>query len=151
LIRDLGLAPKRTIRVVLYPNEEFGASAGRDYAQARRRGSERHLAAIESDRGGFLPVGFGLGSAASFEKLKKWERLLRPAGIQWVGPGGGGADIGPLGESGTALLAFIPDAQRYFDHHHSGSDVLAAVNPREIELGAVVTAIMALVIAQEGI
>ena len=151
LIRALGIVPKRTIRVVLYPNEEFGASAGRDYAQAPRRSSERHLAAIESDRGGFLPIGFGLGSAASFEKLRKWEGLLRPAGIQWVGPGGGGADIGPLGESGTALLAFIPDAQRYFDHHHSGGDVLAAVNPREIELGAVVMAIMALVIAQEGI
>jgi carboxypeptidase Q len=151
LIRALGLVPKRTIRVVLYPNEEFGASAGRDYARAPRRSAERHVAAIESDRGGFLPIGFGLGSAASFEKLKKWEVLLRPAGIQWIGPGGGGADIGPLGESGTALLAFIPDAQRYFDHHHSGSDVLAAVHPRELELGAVVMAVMALVIAQEGI
>jgi carboxypeptidase Q len=151
LILESGLVPKRTIRVVLYPNEEFGASAGRDYARAPRRSAERHLAAIESDRGGFLPVGFGLGSPASFEKLKKWEGLLRPAGIQWIGPGGGGADIGPLGESGTALLAFIPDAQRYFDHHHSANDVLAAVHPRELELGAVVMAVMALVIAQEGI
>ncbi len=151
LIRALGIAPKRTIRVVLYPNEEFGASAGRDYADSPRRSGERHLAAIESDRGGFLPIGFGLGSAASFEKLKKWIDLLRPAGIQWVGPGGGGADIGPLGESGTALLAFIPDAQRYFDHHHSANDVLAAVHPRELELGAVVMAVMAFVIAQQGI
>jgi carboxypeptidase Q len=151
LIRTLGISPKRTIRVVLYPNEEFGASAGRDYARAPRRSSERHLAAIESDRGGFLPIGFGMGSASSFEKLKKWEGLLRPAGIQWVGPGGGGADIGPLGESGTALLAFIPDAQRYFDHHHSANDALASVHPRELELGAVVMAVMAFVIAQEGI
>ncbi len=151
LIWALGIIPKRTIRVVLYPNEEFGASAGLDYARSPRRAGERHLAAIESDRGGFLPIGFGLGSAASFEKLKKWEGLLRPAGIQWVGPGGGGADVGPLGESGTALLAFIPDAQRYFDHHHSANDSLAAVNPRELELGAVVMAVMALVIAQEGI
>ncbi len=151
LIRALGIIPKRTIRVVLYPNEEFGASAGIDYARSPRRAGERHVAAIESDRGGFLPIGFGMGSAASYEKLKKWEGLLRPAGIQWVGPGGGGADIGPLGESGTALLAFIPDAQRYFDHHHSANDSLAGVNPRELELGAVVMAVMALVIAQEGL
>ncbi len=151
LIRALGIAPKRTIRVVLYPNEEFGASAGGDYARSPRRSGEHHLAAIESDRGGFLPIGFGLGSTASFEKLKKWIDLLRPAGIQWVGPGGGGADIGPLGGSGTALLAFIPDAQRYFDHHHSANDVLASVHPRELELGAVVMAVMAFAIAQQGI
>jgi carboxypeptidase Q len=151
LIRTLGLRPKRTIRVVLYPNEEFGASAGRTYARAPGRARERHLAAIESDRGGFLPVGVGLGSPESAARLKKWEYLLRPAGIQWTGPGGGGADIGPLGESGTALLAFIPDAQRYFDHHHAAADVLAAVHPRELELGAVVMAVLALVVAQEGI
>jgi len=151
LIRALGLKPKRTIRIVLYPNEEFGASAGRDYARAPRRSSERHVAAIESDRGGFLPLGFGLGSAGTFERLKKWDPLLRPAGIRWVGPGGGGADTGPLGGQGTALLAFIPDAQRYFDHHHSANDVLSAVHPRELELGAVVMAVMAVVIAEEGI
>ncbi|MCX6561731.1 MAG: M20/M25/M40 family metallo-hydrolase [Candidatus Aminicenantes bacterium] len=151
LLKALGLHPKRSLRIVLYPNEEYGASAGRVYAASPRRQGERILAAMESDRGGLLPIGFGLGTGPAFEKLKGWEPLLRPSGIQWVGPGGGGSDVGPLAERGTVVMGFIPDSQRYFDYHHSANDVLAAVHPREIELGAVVEAIMAYVLAQEGI
>lgn len=151
LILASGVKPKRTIRIALYPNEEFGASAGLAYARSPRRRGEKHIAAMESDRGGFLPIGFGLGTGQAFERLKSWEGLLKPSGIQWVRPGGGGADIGPLAEQGTVLMGFIPDNQRYFDYHHSAADVLAAVHPRELELGAIVTAIMALVVSEEGI
>jgi carboxypeptidase Q len=108
---------------------------------------------LESDRGAFLPVGFGLGGTPEqFARIRPWaELLLAPSGILWVRPGGGGADIGPLAASGTVLMAFIPDSQKYFDVHHSGLDVLASVHPRELELGAIVMAIMAYVAAQEGI
>jgi len=152
LIADLGLRPKRTIRAVLFMNEEFGSSGGRDYARAARRKSEKHLAAMESDRGGFLPVGFGVGgTSAILDRLKKWEDLLRPSGILWFGPGGGGADVSPLAAQGAVTMSFIPDSQKYFDYHHSALDIVEAVHPRELELGAIVLAVMAYVLAQEGI
>ncbi len=151
ILKALGLRPKRSLRVVLYPDEEYGASAGRVYAASPRRRDERIIAAMESDRGGFVPIGFGLGSEASFDRLKVWEPLLRACGIQWIRTGGGGSDVGPLAEQGTVVMGFIPDSQRYFDYHHSANDVLSAVHPRELELGAVVQAVMAYVVAQEGI
>jgi carboxypeptidase Q len=151
ILKALALQPKRSLRVVLYPDEEYGASAGRVYASSPGRRDERILAAMESDRGGFVPIGFGLGSEASFERLKLWEPLLRACGIQWVRTGGGGSDVGPLAEKGAVVMGFIPDSQRYFDYHHSANDVLSAVHPRELELGAVVQAVMAYVVAQEGI
>ncbi len=151
ILKVLDLKPRRSLRVVLYPDEEYGASAGRAYAASTARKGETILAAMESDRGGFLPIGFGLGSAESFAKLKVWEPLLRACGIEWVRPGGGGSDIGPLAERGTVTMSYIPDSQRYFDVHHSALDVLASVHPREIELGAIVQAVMAYVLAQEGI
>ncbi len=152
LIKSFGPTLKRTVRVVLFMNEEFGATGGRDYAADDRRIKERHLAAIESDRGGFLPIGFGIsGSPDQFARLKILEDLLRPSGIQWVRAGGGGADIGPLGARGAILMSFIPNAQTYFDVHHSGLDTLSSVHPRELELGAIVMAIAAYVAAQEGI
>ncbi|MDD8025879.1 MAG: M20/M25/M40 family metallo-hydrolase [Acidobacteriota bacterium] len=151
ILKALGLRPKRSLRVVLFPDEEYGAGAGKIYAASPRRRGEKILAAMESDRGGFLPLGFGLGSDAAFDRLKVWEPVLRACGIQWVRPGGGGSDVGPLAEQGVVTMGFIPDNQRYFDHHHSALDVLAAVHPRELELGAIVEAVMAYVLAQEGI
>ena len=152
LILESGLKPKRTVRGVLYMNEEFGASGGRDYARDERRASERHLAAMESDRGGFLPIGVGVGGGPrALARVRRWDYLLAPAGVHWIRPGGGGADIGPIVERGAVAMGFVPDAQRYFDIHHSALDVVTNVHPRELELGAVILAIMALVVAQEGI
>lgn len=151
LLKALDLKPRRSLRIVLYPDEEYGASAGRAYAASPDRAKETILAAMESDRGGFLPVGFGLGTASSFEKLRIWEPLLRACGVHWVRPGGGGSDVGPLAERGTVTLGLIPDSQRYFDVHHSALDTLDSVHPRELELGAILQAVMAYVLAQEGI
>lgn len=151
LIKELNLKPKRTIRAVMFMNEEFGGSGGRDYARSENRQEETHLAAIESDRGGFLPLGFGVGNTQTFEKLKKWESLFQSIGLFWLRPGGGGVDIAPLGEQGTLLIGLVPDSQRYFDVHHSGKDVIEAVNPRELELGAIAMALFAYVLAEEGI
>lgn len=152
LIRDSGWTPKRTIRAVLFMNEEFGASGGRDYAASPRRSTERHIAAMESDRGAGAPLGFNIGGdAATFEKLRVFESLLGPSGVLWVRPGGGGADIGPLAAGGTVLMSFMPDVQKYFDYHHSALDMPASVHPRELELGAIVMAVMAAALAEKGL
>lgn len=151
LIKELGLKPKRTIRAVMFMDEEFGGTGGRDYAKAENRKGEKHLAAIESDRGGFLPLGFGVGrDAQTVKRLQKWEYLFKAIGMYWIRPGGGGVDIAPLAKQGTLLIGLQPDSQRYFDVHHSGRDVLDAVNPRELELGAIAMAVFAYVLAQEG-
>ena len=152
LLRELGLRPKRTIRVVLYMDEENGGTGGRDYARSDARKAERHIAAIESDRGGFLPLGFGVSATGeTLARIRGWEPLMQRVGLQWIRPGGGGVDIGPLAESGTILIALVPDSQRYFDVHHSGIDTIDKVNPRELQLGANAMALMAWLLSEEGI
>jgi carboxypeptidase Q len=152
LLKLTGVQPRRTVRGVLFMDEEFGGTGGRDYARSERRQGEIHLAAIESDRGGFLPVGFGVGGGENLlRKVGQWLPLLEPLGIHWIRPGGGGVDIGPLARSGTVMMGIVPDSQRYFDVHHCRRDVLAAVHPRELELGAIATAILADLLAEEGI
>lgn len=152
LIRELGLKPKRTIRVVLFMDEENGGTGGRDYAKAPQRAGERHIAAIESDRGGFLPLGMGVGAKGeTYDRIKAWEPLLQRVGLQWIRPGGGGVDIAPLGASGTILMGPVPDSQRYFEVHHSGIDTIDTVNARELELGAISMAMMAYLVSEEGL
>jgi hypothetical protein len=152
LIRGLGLRPKRTIRAVLFMDEENGGTGGRDYARSENRTAERHIAAIESDRGGFLPIGMGVGAKGeALARLQAWEPLFQRIGLQWIRPGGGGVDISPLGASGTILMGPVPDSQRYFDVHHSGTDTLDKVNPRELQLGANIMALMAYLLAEEGL
>lgn len=152
LIKELGLRPARTIRVVLFMDEENGGTGGRDYARSENRKTERHIAAIESDRGGFLPLGMGIGAKGpAFDRIKAWEPLFQAIGLQWLRPGGGGVDIAPLAASGTIMMDLVPDSQRYFDVHHSGTDVLQSVNPRELELGASAMALLAYLLAQEGV
>jgi carboxypeptidase Q len=151
LIKELGLKTKRTIRAVMFMNEEFGGSGGRDYATSEKRLGETHLAAIESDRGGFLPLGFGVGNTQTDKKFEKWESLFQSIGLFWLRPGGGGVDIAPLGQQGTLLIGLVPDSQRYFDVHHSGKDVIETVNPRELELGAIAIAVFAYILSEEGV
>lgn len=152
LLKELGVKPKRTIRAVMFMNEEFGGSGGRDYASSKDRKKEIHLAAIESDRGGFLPFGFGVGGGQqALKSLQRWEYLFKPLGMFWIREGGGGVDISPLAKKGAVLIGLVPESHKYFDFHHSAKDVLSAVHPRELELGAIAMAIFAYVIAQEGI
>ncbi len=152
LMRALGLRPRRTVRVVLFMDEEFGGTGGRFYARAPERAGEHHLAAMEADRGGFLPLGVAGGSdPRAARRLGRWIGLVQPLGVGFLGPGGGGVDVGPIVRQGAAPLSVIPDAQAYFDVHHSALDVLASVEPRELEFQAVILAAYAYVLAQEGI
>lgn len=152
LLKTLGLKPKRTIRAVMYMNEEFGGSGGIDYAASPERSAEKHLAALESDRGGFLPLRLGIGlPAKEYERFLRWEPLFQAGGLQGLSRGGGGVDIGPLGAGGTVLCGLVPDSQRYFDVHHSARDVLESVHPRELELGTITMALFAYLVAEEGL
>jgi carboxypeptidase Q len=152
LIRESGLRPKRTIRAVFFMDEEFGGTGGRFYADAPGRKGEHHLAAIESDRGGFLPLGVAAGGAdgALLGKIRGWMPLLEPLGLTTLSRGGGGVDIAPLVGRGTVPVSILLNAQTYFDVHHSALDVLSSVNPRELELLAVSVATLAYLLAQEG-
>jgi hypothetical protein len=137
--KAIGYQPKRTIRFVLFANEENGLRGGTKYAEEAAAKGEKHVFALESDAGGFTPRGFGFtASDAQFDKISAWQKLLLPYGGGELTKGGGGADIGPLNRTqGTALAGLQPDSQRYFDYHHARNDVLEAVNKRELELGAV--------------
>ncbi len=151
LIKECGLRSKRTIRVVLFMDEEFGGTGGRFYAAADGRKGERHIAAMESDGGAGLPVAVAGGSPEAFAKVRNWQPLFEALGIHWMRKGGGGVDVGPLAAGGTVLLGIATDSQRYFDFHHSALDVLTAVHPRELELLAVDMAAYAYLVAQEGL
>lgn len=150
ILKRLHMAPKRTIRVVLFMNEENGLRGGTSYAEVKK--AERHVAAIESDAGGFAPRSFGMtGSESQLSKIQSWLPDLKTVGIERVDKGGGGADIGPLGPSGTVLIGLVPEGQRYFDVHHSRNDVFEAVHPRELQLGAIAMAMLAWRLSEEGI
>jgi carboxypeptidase Q len=137
--KALGYQPKRTIRFVLFANEENGLRGGNKYAEEAKTKNEKHLFALESDAGGFTPRGFGFtASADQFAKIKSWEPLLAPYGACELSIGGGGADIGPLNRAlGTVVAGLQPDSQRYFDYHHAANDTFETVNKRELDLGAV--------------
>jgi carboxypeptidase Q len=151
LLKELGIRPKRTIRAVLFMNEENGTRGGEAYAAASRPG-ELTVAAIESDAGGFMPRGFGVGgSVATFDAVGKWAPLLAPIEVNHLVRGGHGVDIGPLIAKGVPGLGLNVDNQRYFDYHHSDNDTIDKVNERELELGAIAMAIMSYMIAEEGL
>lgn len=139
LLKASGYKPKRTIRCVLFMNEENGLRGGRQYAAEAERKGEYHLCAIETDAGGFTPRGFGFEAEESvfqtfFEKVKALQPHFEPYGLVLT-KGGSGADISPLRGMKGLLCGYSPDSQRYFDFHHTAADVFEAVHERELELG----------------
>ena len=151
LLKQLGLRPKRTIRVVAFMNEENGGRGGQAYAEKKRPG-ERHIAAIESDMGGFMPRGFTAATdSVRFEKIARWAWLFRPIMADRILPGGGGADISWLIPQGVPQIALLPETQRYFNYHHTDDDIIERVEERELQLGAACMAILSYVLAQEGL
>lgn len=151
LLNKLGIKPKRTIRCVLFINEENGSRGGIEYGKYAAESGENHIAAIESDRGGFTPIGFYVDSDSSvLNKIKSWESVLEKAGINWVKKGGSGVDVNYI-KNTKAKLGYVPDSQRYMDVHHSANDTFDSVHPRELELGSAAMAIMAYLISEEGL
>jgi carboxypeptidase Q len=139
-LSEIGYQPKRTIRCVLFANEENGLSGGLTYSAESKKMSTKHIAALESDAGGFSPRAFSFEADTSvfkeyYKKASKWLPIFESYGIQF-NMGGSGADIGPLKPQKPLLIGLRPDSQRYFDFHHTSADKFEAINKRELQLGA---------------
>lgn len=138
ILKTLGYKPKHTLRVVFFMNEENGNNGGETYATWVKSKGEQHIAAVESDSGGFTPRGFGVdGSKEHLAFLQGLAPSFKEYDLHLFQKGHGGVDIGPLKKQfpEIALFGFIPDSQRYFDFHHSPNDIFENVNKRELELG----------------
>jgi len=139
ILTKLKYQPNRTLRVVFFMNEENGNMGGKTYAKEAKAKGENHVAAVESDRGGFSPRGFSCdGDQKHIDLILSFTEILKPYELHKFEKGYGGVDIGPLKDEypGIPLFGFIPDSQRYFDFHHNANDVFENVNKRELELGA---------------
>ena len=136
LFKELGIKPKRSIRVVLFMNEENGLRGAKKYAEEVKLKGENHVFAIESDAGGFTPRGFSFDcSDSNFEKILSWRPLFKPYLIHYFEKGKSEADVGLLKNDSNILAGLYTDTQRYFDYHHASNDTFDAVNKRELELG----------------
>ncbi len=156
IFKAMGYRPKHSIRAVMFMNEENGHKGGLKYAELAQKNNEKHIAAIETDEGGFTPRGFsfsGVQPAVLQGMIKNWKPLLEPYEVERLTKGGAGTDIEPLKETvpGVMLIGFRPDSQRYFDLHHTAKDVFANVNKRELELGAASIASLIYLIDQHGL
>lgn len=155
IYKAMGLKPKHSIRAVMFMNEENGGRGGDKYAELAVKNKEIHIAAIESDGGGFTPRGFTF-QGVSTETIKSinanWKELLTPYLADHLTKGGSGSDIEPLTVFKDAvLIGYRGDSQRYFDLHHSKNDVFENVNKRELELGAAAMTALVYLIDQKGI
>jgi carboxypeptidase Q len=149
LMHALGLRPRRTVRVVLWTNEENGTRGGNAYRDAHRAELPNHVAAIESDEGVFAPEGFGFtGTDAAFGVLRQIGALLSPIGADSITRGGGGADIGPIMALGVPGMGLTVEGSRYFWYHHTEADTPDKLDPRDVARSAAAMAVMAYVLAE---
>lgn len=152
VFKTLELKPKRSIRFIFYMNEESGAHGGEQYANEVERKNEMHLASIESDAGGFQPVGFRFsGASTAMSKIEQYSTLLVPYGIGQLKEGHRGVDIAPMKDLSPVLLSLDCESHRLFDIHHSALDTLETLNFREVGLGAAAMATMAYLISENGL
>ncbi len=148
LLHDLGLRPRRSIRVVGWTNEENGLAGANAYRDAHLAEIDDIVLAIESDAGVFKPLGFGFGGTpAAYEVVREVGRLLDPIDAGDIRMGGGGADIGPLMRAGVPGMGLTVDGTRYFWYHHTEADTIDKLDPREMAECVAAMAVMAYVIA----
>ena len=137
MFKKQNIKPKHTIRAVAFMNEENGGRGGKAYFADTKQHNLKHIAALESDAGGFSPRGIAVDTTlGTYQKVLSWKNLLDPYFVQHIKKGGHGADIGYLRDIGVPLLGFEPDGQKYFDYHHTADDTFDKINKRELELSA---------------
>jgi carboxypeptidase Q len=150
LLKELGLRPRRTIRVVLYTNEENGLRGGNAYRDAYRADLAKHILAIESDSGIYRPEGLGLAVAAPGQaraNLIEIGKLLSTIRAHRIAADGGGADIGPIMREGVIGASLDVDGSRYFDIHHTAADTLDKISREDLALCVATMAVYAYVVA----
>jgi carboxypeptidase Q len=144
LMRALGLRPRRTVRVVLWTNEENGMAGARGYEELHRGEMARHVVAIESDRGTFKPEGFSfVGGDAARAMVAKLAEPMARLGTAEISSKGSEADVGILQRDNVPTLALLDDETKYFWYHHTDGDTMDKLNPRELSACAAALAVMA--------
>lgn len=148
VIKNLGLKPRRTIRCVMWTNEENGLGGAKAYRDAHMDELENHVLAVESDAGVFAPEGFGFsGSPEALEIMREIGKLLEPIGAGEIKDGGGGADVGPLKELGVPVAGLNVDGSKYFWYHHTHADMVDKLDPGEVNKCKAAMAVLAFVVA----
>ena len=150
LMIKLGIRPRRTVRIVLWANEENGLRGAAAYAARYAAHAADHVLAVESDSGVFAPANIGFsGSAAARSMVRDIGTLLTPIGLAEIAEGGGGADIGPIAQAGDVpMLAYLGNPARYFAIHHTPADTVERIAPDEVSKAAAALAVMAYVVAE---
>jgi carboxypeptidase Q len=150
LMVKLGIRPRRTVRIVLWTNEENGLRGATGYAAKHAAHAGDHVFAVESDSGVFEPASIGFsGSAAARTLVRDIGTLLAPIGLGEIVGGGGGADIGPIAQAGNApMMAYLGNPARYFAIHHTPADTVDRIAPEEVSKAAAALAVMAYVVAE---
>lgn len=149
LMKKLNIRPKRTVRVVLFTNEENGIRGGNGYRDQHAKEAANHIMAFESDGGVFAPARLGFtGSPQARQLINDIATLLVPVGLHEVADGGGGADIGPIAALGKVpMMSYQGDATRYFTIHHTPADTVDRIDPAEVSKAAAGFATMIYVVA----
>jgi carboxypeptidase Q len=153
VLRKLNLIPRRTIRVVLWANEENGLRGAKAYVEKHKDELANHVAAIESDGGVFHPTGFSVEcndpvcERIAAEQLRDIIRVLEPLGPMEIEVGHSGADVGPMRDSGVVLMGHQVEGSTYFHIHHTAADTIDKVDPAELSRNVAAMAVMAYVLA----
>lgn len=148
-LRELGMRPRRTIRLVLFTNEENGLHGATEYAAAHADEVSHHVVAIESDGGGFAPRGFHVsGNEVAMAQAREIAQLLEPFGANRIEAGYAGADMGPLNKQDVPGMGLWVDGSKYFDYHHTHADTLDKVNAEELAANVAAVATMVYVLAE---
>ena len=150
LMKKLGIQPRRTVRLVLFTNEENGLRGAAAYLDRYSDQAHNHVFALESDSGVFAPASLGFsGSPAARSMIRDVGTLLAPIGLSEIGVGGGGADVGPIAQAANApTMAYLGEPQKYFQIHHTPADTVERIAPDEVSKAAAAIAVMIYVVAE---